>query len=49
MLYAANDGEIDLRGVMIIPVKGSRPFEIADVASPVDFRTANMVGARATE
>jgi len=49
MLYAANDREIDLRGVMIIPVKGSRPFEIADVASPVDFRTANMIGARATE
>jgi hypothetical protein len=49
MLYAANDGEIDLRGVMIIPAKGSRPFEIADVASPIDFRTANMIGARATE
>ena len=49
MLYAANDGEIDLRGVMIIPVKGSRPFEVADVASPIDFRTANMIGARAVE
>ena len=46
MLYSANEGEISLRGVMIIPTKGSRPFALADVPSPIDFRTANLIGAR---
>jgi len=49
LLYAANDGEIAFYGVMIIPTKGSPSFRILDTGSPIDFRTANFYGARATE
>ena len=48
-LYDVVEGDLDFYGVMIIPSKGSPPFEIADVDAPIDFRTANFIGARATE
>jgi len=48
LLYAANEGDIDFHGVMIIPTKGSPSFRILDTGSPIDFSTANFYGARAT-
>jgi len=48
LLYAANEGDIDFYGVIIIPTKGSPAFRLVDTVSPIDFRTANFNGARAT-
>lgn len=45
MLNAAANGEINFYGVMIIPTRDSESFNLADIASSVEFRTANVFGA----
>ncbi len=47
ILYAANEGELDFHGVMIIPSAGSRKFRVADRESSVGLQTANFIGGRA--
>lgn len=49
MLYDANEGDLDFHGVVIVPAAGSREFRLRSREGAIDFRTANYIGARATE